>query len=102
MPYGDQGLFIRSRAFREIGPFAEMPLLEDVEFVRRLARHGRIALAPVAVRTSGRRWHEQGILRTTLVNQAILAGYFCGVSPRRLANWYRRGRASPTPPPGGC
>lgn len=88
-PYGDQALFLRSRHFRAAAGFAKLPIMEDFEFVRRIARWGRIAIAPAAVITSARRWERLGILRTTVVNQAIIVAYLLGVSPARLAVWYR-------------
>jgi len=63
--------------------------MEDVVFIRRLRRAGRIAIAPCSALTSDRRWRRRGILRTTLVNQAVLTGFFLGVDPARLAGWYR-------------
>jgi hypothetical protein len=89
LPYGDQGLFLRAETFYQLGGFPNWPLLEEVELCRRLHRRGRIRLAPSAIRTSARRWQKLGIGRTTLTNQLCLAGYYLGVSPERLARWYR-------------
>ena len=89
MPYGDQALFLRARYFRTAVGFSELPIMEDFEFVRRLGRWGRIALAPAAVVTSARRWERFGVLRATLLNQAIILAYLLGISPARLAHWYR-------------
>ena len=95
LPYGDQGLFVMADLFRRLGGFPDLPIMEDVVFVRRLNRRGRIAIAPCSALTSDRRWRRLGILRTTLVNQVVLTGFFLGVDPARLAGWYRglaRGR----------
>jgi rSAM/selenodomain-associated transferase 2/rSAM/selenodomain-associated transferase 1 len=89
LPYGDQGLFLRAETFYRVGGFPNWPLLEEVELCRRLHLRGRIRLAPSAIRTSARRWQKLGIGRTTLTNQLCLAGYYLGVSPERLARWYR-------------
>lgn len=89
LPYGDQGLFLRRDSFFAIGGFPALPIMEDYELVRRLRARGRIAIAPAAARTSGRRWRERGALRTTLLNQLVVAGYSLGVAPTRLARWYR-------------
>lgn len=89
LPYGDQGLFLTREQFDRAGGFPDLPLLEDYVLVRRLRRHGRIGLAPAAVITSARRWRHRGFWRTLLLNQAILAGYHLGISPARLARWYR-------------
>ncbi len=94
-PYGDQVLFLRRDCFRAAGGFPEMPIMEDFEFVRRIRRLGRIAIAPADAITSTRRWEQLGVLRTTFINQVIILAYLLGVAPARLARWYRRGtRAS--------
>lgn len=90
MPYGDQAIFLRAETFREVGGFPDMPLMEDFEFIKRLQGRGKIVTAPVSVLTSARRWQKLGVLRTTLVNQAILFGYRLGVPPTTLARWYHR------------
>jgi rSAM/selenodomain-associated transferase 2/rSAM/selenodomain-associated transferase 1 len=94
LPYGDQGLFVRRETFLQIGGFPDQPIMEDYEFVRRLRRRGRIALVPAVALTSARRWQRLGPLRTTLLNQLVALGYLVGISPARLAVWYRR----PCPP----
>lgn len=92
LPYGDQGLFVRRRTFESIGGFREMPLLEDVEFVRRLVAAGHVVELPLALGTSSRRWRQDGWARRSFWNGAIVALYFAGVSVERLARWYRSGR----------
>jgi len=89
LPYGDQGLFLSRRDFEAVGGFPDVPIAEDLYLVRRLARNGRIALAPVAAVTSGRRWRRRGPLRTTLINTVIAVGCLAGVAPGRLAPLYR-------------
>ncbi len=88
LPYGDQGLFLRSGDFFRLGGFQNWPLMEDYELCQRLHREGRIGLAPSTASTSGRRWKTLGLLRTTLINQLCVAGFRLGVSPERLARWY--------------
>ena len=89
LPYGDQALFVRKTRFQAAGGFPEMPIAEDLFFVRLVSKQGRIAIAPAHAVTSGRRWKEAGLLRTTLVNQFILAGFALGISPQTLAALYR-------------
>ena len=91
LPYGDQGLFVRRTLFGALGGFRELPLLEDVEFVRRLVRSGPVAEVPLPLRTSARRWRHDGWLRRSARNTAIVSLYVAGVSPFRLARWYSRG-----------
>jgi rSAM/selenodomain-associated transferase 2 len=90
MPYGDQAIFVRTRLFRLAGGFPEIPIMEDFEFMRRIRSLGRIELAGAAAVTSPRRWCTLGILRTTLINQIIIAAFCLGVRPDRLARWYGR------------
>ena len=89
LPYGDQGLFVRRSLFRSLGRFPEWPLLEDVAFARRLVHGGSVMELPVAIRTSSRRWRRDGWIRRSTMNLAIVTLYFVGVSPTRLARWYR-------------
>jgi len=88
LPYGDQGIFLQRTFFQAVNGFPDQPLMEDLALVRRLRRLGRIGLAGTRVRTSARRWHRQGVIRTTLLNQLLLAAYALGVAPTTLARLY--------------
>lgn len=88
MPYGDQALFISRDLFCKAGGFADQMILEDVELIRRLKKLGKIRLASGAVTTSPRRWQKLGLVKTILLNQYILAAYFSGVTPGKLAQRY--------------
>lgn len=90
LPYGDQGLFLTAKRFWQLGGFAPMPLMEDYELVQRLKAQGKVAIAPVPVITSGRRWQKVGLVKTTFINQAIVLGYHLGINPQTLAHWYRK------------
>src|SRR5688500_15647922 len=54
LPYGDQGMFVRRGVFEQLGGFKDFPLMEDVEFVRRLVRAGRMVELPLPLLTSAR------------------------------------------------
>jgi len=88
IPYGDQGLFVRRPVFESIGGFPEVTLAEDLFLVRLLSKRGRIRTVPAKAITSGRRWRELGVLRTTLINQVIVAGCYLGISSKELARLY--------------
>ena len=92
MPYGDQGLFLSADAFWRSGGFPDQPLMEDFELVRRLGRRGRVRTAPQRAISSARRWLKLGLLRTTLLNQLIILGYYLKISPATLARLYARKR----------
>ncbi|VAW41411.1 Glycosyl transferase, family 2 [hydrothermal vent metagenome] len=91
MVYGDQAIFVRREVFHQAGGFADQTILEDLDLIRRLRRLGRIRVAPAAVVTSARRWQRLGIIRTTLLNQVMLAGYLARVNPEKLARLYYGG-----------
>lgn len=85
---GDQGLFVRRTVFEQLGGFPDIPLMEDVEFSRRLKRHGATAALKEKVTTSFRRWERQGPLRTILLMWTLRFLYWLGVSPHRLHGFY--------------
>jgi rSAM/selenodomain-associated transferase 2 len=89
LPYGDQALFISKQAFIKAGGFADLPIMEDFEFIQRVRKLGRIAIAPATATTSGRRWQKLGVWQTTLINQLMIAGYYLGISPAKLSKFYR-------------
>jgi rSAM/selenodomain-associated transferase 2/rSAM/selenodomain-associated transferase 1 len=89
LPYGDQALFLTREAFWQAGGFPSLAIMEDYALICSLRRRGRILLAPGNALTSDRRWRKLGILRTWLINQAIIAAYTLDVPPERLAAWYR-------------
>ncbi|HXX82155.1 MAG TPA: TIGR04283 family arsenosugar biosynthesis glycosyltransferase [Thermodesulfovibrionales bacterium] len=89
VPYGDQGIFIRKDYFYAIGGFREIPLMEDVDLMRRIKKAGdTICILPLRVKTSPRRWEREGIIRCTLRNWVLIALYYLGFSPERLARYY--------------
>jgi len=85
---GDQALFVRRPIFEQMGGFADMPLMEDIDFSRRLKRKGAIVALTATVTTSFRRWEQQGPLRTILLMWTLRFLYWIGVSPHRLAHLY--------------
>lgn len=92
LPYGDQALFIFKQTFQESGGFANLPIMEDFEFIQRIKSRGKIAIAPAAITTSARRWQKLGVWQTTAINQLMIAGYYLGISPAQLSKFYRHRR----------
>lgn len=91
LPYGDQGLFLSKKIFQEIGGFAEIPLMEDIEILQRLRRHGKLREASLSVVTSARRFQKYGTLKTFTKDALISAAFHAKVSPHVLARFYRFG-----------
>ncbi len=90
IPYGDQAFFIRKDIFDKIGGFKEIPIMEDVELMRRIRNAGlKIAILKDKVTTSARRWEKEGFFYTTIRNRFLSLLYTFGVKPEKLANYYR-------------
>jgi rSAM/selenodomain-associated transferase 2 len=88
MPYGDQALFTRRSDYFRAGGFRALPVMEDVDFIRRMRRHGKIVLLQERVTTSPRRWEREGSLYATLRNWSLMARYLLGEAPESLARRY--------------
>jgi rSAM/selenodomain-associated transferase 2 len=86
---GDQALFVRRPIFEQMGGFADMPLMEDIDFSRRLKRKGATAALSATVTTSFRRWERHGPLRTILLMWTLRFLYWIGISPSHLVEWYK-------------
>lgn len=94
IPYGDQAIFLRRDRFLALGGFGELPIMEDVDFMRRLkSAGGRIEILKARVTTSARRWEAEGALCTTLRNWTLVTLFLIGVDAGRLARWYRPHRS---------
>lgn len=88
LPYGDQGLFVSRRLYDEMGGYADLPLMEDVEMAGRL--RGRLRLLDETVSTSAQRYERSGWIRRGGGNLLTLARYYCGADPARLAARYHK------------
>lgn len=93
--YGDQGLLVRREGFERIGGFPPLPLMEDVEVLRRLRRIGMVRPLPAELLTSPRRYQEGGRWLGWIRNSLLMTLYLAGVPARHLVRWYpaRRGSA---------
>jgi len=90
IPYGDQAIFLRREYFNNIGGYKEIPLMEDVELMRRIKRLGeKIWILYDRAMTSPRRWEEEGVIYCILRNWTLQILYFLGVSPHKLVNFYK-------------
>lgn len=87
--YGDSAMFVRRDAFRALGGFRDLPIMDDYDLARRLHRTGRAVRLPGPAVTSSRRWRRMGVARTVAVWVVIRWLYLAGVDPARLARLYR-------------
>ncbi|HEX8483436.1 MAG TPA: TIGR04283 family arsenosugar biosynthesis glycosyltransferase [Allosphingosinicella sp.] len=85
LPYGDQGLLVSRRGYDAAGGYRPLPLMEDVDLVRRI---GRIEPLDIGAATSAERWRKDGWLRRSGRNLLCLALYRSGMSAERVARLY--------------
>lgn len=86
---GDQGIFVTRELFERVNGYPQIPLMEDIALSQRLKRHSQPACLHDRVITSARRWEKHGTLRTILAMWTLRLAYFLGVSPARLARFYK-------------
>jgi rSAM/selenodomain-associated transferase 2 len=89
LPYGDQGLLIHRSLYESVGGFKDMPLMEDIDIIRRIGKRRLYVLEARAI-TSAARWQKSGWLRRSARNLFCVALYFIGVPPAAIAKVYGR------------
>lgn len=92
LSYGDAGIFIRRSVYDAMGGCRPYPLFEDLDLVRRMKRHGRFVHLDARIFTSARRFTGSRYARVWALWIALQVLYWAGVSPYRLARWYRHAR----------
>ena len=86
---GDQAMFVRRGVFEDIGGFADLALMEDIDLSRRLRVLGAPACLHEPAITSGRRWEVRGVWRTVWLMWRLRWLYWRGVPVDELARAYR-------------
>ncbi len=87
--YGDQGLFIKRDLFEKIGGFKEIPIMEDLDIIRRIKRHTRFQKINFPITTCARRFKKHGVVFQQLKNIWLVSLFYLGVSPNWLSRFYR-------------
>jgi len=90
IPYGDQAIFLRKSYFDGLGGYKKIPLMEDVDLMMSIKKAGgRISILKDRIKTSTRRWEIEGVLYTTIRDLTLIGLYRLGVSPFKLAKFYK-------------
>lgn len=97
LPYGDQGLLVSREAFEAVGGYPEIPIMEDVEIVRRLGKRGGLRRLAAPLITSPRRYERHGRWLGWLRNATLVGLHLAGVPAERLARWYGVERTGGSP-----
>jgi rSAM/selenodomain-associated transferase 2 len=90
LPYGDQAIFLTKKEFEQVNGFDNLAIMEDFALMKKLQSQGKIYLTEEAVTTSARRWQKLGVIKTTMINQLMIIGYYLGIENQKLANIYRQ------------
>lgn len=85
---GDQAIFVSHKAFKTVGGFPDIALMEDISLSCRLNKLGKPCCLRAKVTTSARRWQQHGILKTILLMWRLRLAYFFGADPSDLAARY--------------
>ena len=88
LPYGDQALFVRRSTFARLNGYRDLPLMEDIDFMRRVRKTGRLLISRSVVVTSARRWEREGWVRRSAQNVSLATRFMMGASPSQLAQRY--------------
>ena len=93
IPYGDQTIFIRNGYFHELGGYAEIPIMEDVDLMLRIKKkRDKIKFISDRVITSARRWESEGVLFTMIRNPILSFLFYRGVPAEKLVKYYKSGK----------
>jgi rSAM/selenodomain-associated transferase 2 len=87
--FGDQGLFIDKKLFKELRGFRNLPIMEDLDMVRRIKKKTKFQKFSASMITSSRRYEANGHIRQQLINIVLVLGFYLGVSPHFLSRFYR-------------
>ena len=87
---GDQAIFVERELFNQVNGYPEIAIMEDIALSKTLKKHSQMARVRACVETSARRWESNGYLRTILLMWMMRLLYWSGVSPARLAKWYKQ------------
>ena len=89
--FGDQSLFIKKKVFKTIGGFDEKHLvLEDQDIIKRLRKRHRFKILPFSVRTSDRKYRENGNVKLQCIFFGIYLLYKLQVPQQRLVSTYKK------------
>jgi rSAM/selenodomain-associated transferase 2 len=90
LPFGDQAMFVRKSLFDKLGGFNEsLPVMEDIEFVRKLNRCPGFITLPAPVITSARRYEQEGFFIRSAKNLVMQILYKFGFPASKLRAMYR-------------
>ena len=67
-PYGDQGLIIHRKAYLKNKGYRKIPLMEDIDFIKRLGNKKNLRMLNIPIYTSSRKWEKNNIIYQAFKN----------------------------------
>ena len=87
-PYGDQGLIIHKSIYLKNNGFRKIPLMEDVDFFRRLKNKEDLKQLNLPIFTSSRKWERTNIFLQALKNWNFRRRWLKGESAKSIYSEY--------------
>ena len=90
-PYGDQGLIIHRSTYFKNNGFRKIPLMEDIDFFRRLKNKKYLNQLNLPIFTSSRKWERSNIFLQALKNWNFRRRWLKGESLKSIySDYYRK------------
>ena len=90
-PYGDQGLIIHRSIYLKNNGFRKIPLMEDVDFLRRLNNKKYLKQLNLPIFTSSRKWERTNIFLQALKNWNFRRRWLKGESTKSIySDYYKK------------
>jgi len=90
-PYGDQGLIIHRSIYFKNNGFRKIPLMEDIDFLRRLKNKKDLKQLNIPVFTSSRKWRRTNIFLQALKNWNLRRRWLEGESTKSIySDYYKK------------
>ena len=87
LPYGDQAMLISRTLYERVGGYKDMPLMEDVDLVKRLGR-GQLQSYRQVITTSAERYQRAGYFSRIIKNSYCLYLYFTATPIEKIKKVY--------------
>jgi rSAM/selenodomain-associated transferase 2 len=90
-PYGDQGLIIHRTSYLKNNGFKKIPLMEDVDFLRRLKNKKYLKQINLPIFTSSRKWEKSNVFLQALKNWNLRRRWYKGESTNAIySDYYKK------------
>jgi len=90
-PYGDQGLIIHRNTYFKNNGFRKIPLMEDVDFLRRLNNKKNLKQLNLPIFISSRKWERTNIFLQALKNWNLRRRWLKGESIKSIySDYYKK------------